>query len=115
VLVRQGDHLEAWGRIGLAEPPHRVGGEDGVATLAETDRLIGLVVDRTHTYNDRAPDPDQPLLLENGHDGGGRKPRDPPTRWWVYASIAGAVAAGAILIFANDAGTDKQRVELHQP
>ncbi|MBS1122331.1 MAG: hypothetical protein H6Q90_4559 [Deltaproteobacteria bacterium] len=114
VLVRQGDRLEAWGRIGLAEPPHRIGGEDGIATLAEADRLIALVVDRVHTYNDRAPDPDQPLLLEEGH-GDRRKSRDQPTRWWVYASIAGAVAAGAILIYANDAGTDKQRVELHQP
>jgi len=114
VLVRKGDRIEAFGRIGLAEAPHRIGRDDGTATLGEADRVVGLVVDRVHTWNDRAPDPDQPLLVDDG-TGDRRKRRDLPTKWWVYASILGAVAAGAVLIYANDAGSDRQRVELHQP
>jgi hypothetical protein len=113
-LVRRGDRVEAWGRLGMSEAPHRIGDDDGVATLDDAARLLALVVDRVHTWNDRAPDPDRPLLLDDGHDDK-RKRRDPATKWWVYASIIGAVAAGAVVIYANDAGGDKQRVELHQP
>jgi hypothetical protein len=112
-VVRRGDTAEVFGRIGLSEAPHRIGGEDGVATLAEVDRLAALIRDRVQTWNDRAPDPDRPLLVDDGRGDGKR--RDQPTKWWVYASIVGAVAAGAVLIYANDAGSDKQRVELHQP
>jgi hypothetical protein len=112
-IVRRGDSAEVFGRIGLSEAPHRIGGEDGVASLAEVDRLAALIRDRVQTWNDRAPDPDRPLLVDDGRGDGKR--RDQPTKWWVYASIVGAVAAGAVLIYANDAGSDKQRVELHQP
>ncbi len=113
-IVRIGDRIEVWGRVGRAEQPHRLGGDDGFGTLAESGRVIALIADRARAYNDRSPDPDRPLLVEDGHDAQGKR-RDQPARWWVYASIAGAVAAGAILIFATAAGADRQRVELHQP
>ena len=105
-LVRRGDTIEAFGRIGLADP-ERIGG----GRVSDVDRIVALVVDRTHAWNDRAPDPNRPLLVEapNG------RTREAPTRWWVYASIIGAVAAGAVVLYANDAGSDRQRVELHQP
>ncbi len=116
VLVRKGTTLEAFGRLGLAEAPHKLGGEDTESTVAEADRVIALVNDRVHTWNDRAPDPDRPLVLDDGRerdrDG---KLKNPPTRWWVYASIAGAVVAGAAIIYATDASNDRQRVELHVP
>ena len=35
--------------------------------------------------------------------------------WWVYASIAGAVALGAGVILANELADDHQRVELTWP
>ena len=35
-----------------------------------------------------------------------------PTRWWVYAAIGGALAAGAVTIYALGAGDDTQRIEL---
>jgi hypothetical protein len=115
-LIRRGDTLEAFGRIGLAEPPHKLGDEEA-APLAEADRMVGLIRDRVSTWNDRAPDPDRPLLLEDNHKSIDRdgKIKDPPTKWWVYASILGAVAAGAAIIYATDTGNDRQRVELHVP
>ncbi|MCW5802373.1 MAG: PEGA domain-containing protein [Deltaproteobacteria bacterium] len=115
-LVRRGDVVEAWGRIGLAEAPHRLGGDDATAPVAEVERLVELVVDRIHTWNDRAPDPDRPLLVEDpklrGKDG---RRRELPTKWWVYASIGAAIAAGVTIIYLQDAGGDRQRVELHYP
>jgi hypothetical protein len=114
-VVRTGDQLEAYGRIGLSEAPRRLGDLDGVRPLDEVDKLAALILDRVQAWNDRAPDPDRPLLVEDPRTRGDRGRRDLPTRWWVYASIFGAIAAGAIVIYANDAGTDKQRVELHQP
>ncbi|MBL9020484.1 MAG: hypothetical protein JNL83_40240, partial [Myxococcales bacterium] len=62
-LIRTGDNVEVWGRSGKAEVPRRLGGEDGVGTLAEAPRLAALIADRAQTWNDRAPDPDQPLLV----------------------------------------------------
>ena len=62
-LVRRGDTLEAWGQVGRAEPPHRLGGEDGAGAVADVDDACSaLIVDRVQAWNDHAPDPDQPLL-----------------------------------------------------
>ncbi|HEX2688255.1 MAG TPA: PEGA domain-containing protein [Kofleriaceae bacterium] len=115
-LVRHGDTIEAWGQIGRSEAPHQVGGDDGVAPIGEVARVLGLIADRIHTWNDHAPDPDQPLLVETREPRGARKDgADKPTRWWVYAAIAGAVAIGATIIYAHDSASDRQRVELHYP
>lgn len=115
-LVRHGDTLEVWGRAGRAEAPRRLGGEDGIGKLAELDRLLALATDRAQTWNDRAPDPDRPLLVEDPRErAAGRDRRDEPTRWWVYASIIGAVVAAGAIVYVNDAGADRQRVELHFP
>lgn len=110
VLLRHGTTLEAFGRLGLAEPPHKLGDED--IPLAETQRALALIDDRVHIWNDRAPDPDRPLLLDEGRSRDG-KIKDPPTKWWVYASILGAVAAGAVVLYSTETGADRQRVELH--
>lgn len=114
VLVRRGDVVEVWGRAGRAEQPRLLGGDDGVGKLVERQRLVALAADRVQTWNDRAPDPDQPLLVEKPGDGGFKR-KDEPTRWWVYASLAGAVLGAAAIIYVNDAGTDRQRVELTFP
>jgi hypothetical protein len=113
-LVRRGDSVEAWGRTGLAEKPHRLGGEDAAAPVAEAERVLALIVDRVAAWNDRAPDPDQPLLVEDPRERAGRQ-REEPTRWWVYAAIAGAVGASALIVLVHDAGDDRQRVELRYP
>lgn len=113
-IVRRGDSVEAWGRSGLAEKPYRLGGDDAVAPLAEAERVVALVADRVSTWNDRAPDPDRPLLVEDPRRRLERR-RDQPTRWWVYAAIIGAVGASAAVILVHEVGSDRQRVELHYP
>jgi len=113
-IVRIGDRLEAWGRVGRSEPPHALGGEDGIGTVAEAPRLVALIADRVQGWNERAPDPDQPLLLEDPKLR--RKERvDEPTKWWVYAAIIGAVGGGVTLMLLHDTASNTQRVELHYP
>jgi hypothetical protein len=119
-LVRHGNTVEAWGHAGEGEPLRRLGNDDGLRTLDEAPALVALVADRVQTWSDRAPDPDQPLLVETPEErrarGLTRKgEEDEPTKWWVYASIAGAVLAGAVIIYAHDQPDDRQRVELTNP
>lgn len=113
-LIRRGDSVEAWGRGGLAEKPYRLGGEDAVAPIAEASRVLGLVAERAQLWNDRAPDPDRPLLVEDPRETSERR-RDPPTKWWVYAAIIGAIGASAAIVLVYEAGGNRQRVELHYP
>jgi hypothetical protein len=117
-LVRHGDVIEIWGHAGLAEPLRRLGGDDGVRSLAETNRAVALAADRVQTWNDRAPDPDQPLLTETPGERAQRRNGgvvDEPTKWWVYAAIGGAIVAGAVVIYAKNSASDTQRVEIHYP
>ena len=117
VLIRSGDSVEAWGRIGRSETAHLLGGEDGVAKVSDArdvDRLLLLVKDRVQGWNDRAPDPDQPLLTEQNTDERFSK-KDKSAKWWVYAALAGAVVGAATILYVNDSGSDRQRVELKFP
>lgn len=115
-IVRTGDRIEAWGRVGRSEAPHALGGEDGIGTLAEAPRLVAVIADRVQTWNDRAPDPDEPLLVEDPKTRGTRKERvDEPTRWWVYAAIFGAIGGGVTLMLLHDTASSTQRVELDHP
>ncbi len=118
-MVRHGSTIEAWGHAGRGEPLRRLGNEDGVRPLAEAPELVALIADRIAGWNDRAPDPDQPLLVESPQD---RKRRgktgedvEEPTKWWVYATIGGALLTGALIIYGNTAADNTQRVELHYP
>ncbi len=115
VLVRRGDSVEAWGRAGLADRPHRLGGDDAVAPVAEAARVIALIADRARAWNDRAPDPDRPLLVEDRRGRSEEQRRGERTRWWVYAAIIGAVSASAAIIVIQEVGSDRQRVELRYP
>jgi len=114
-VIRKGDRVEIWGQAGRAEPPHRLGGDDGAGAVADIDRLLALAVDRVHAWNDHAPDPDQALLLEDPKARNHREDQNPPTKWWVYAAIIGAVAAGAIIVYVHDNESDTQHIDLHFP
>jgi hypothetical protein len=118
-LVRHGDTVEAWGHAGLGEPLRRLGDDDGVRPLSEADALVALVADRVQTWTDRAPDPDQPLLVETAADRRARdargKEEDTPTKWWVYATVGAALLAGGVIIYSHETADNTQRVELHFP
>ena len=113
-LVRHGDTIEAFGQSGVTDMPHQLGGDDGVAPVAEVARVLALVSDRVHTWNDRAPDPDRALLVEDLKDRAS-KTKEHPTEWWVYATIIGALGGVALAVYLHDQGSDMQRVELHYP
>lgn len=117
-LVRHGTTIEAWGHAGLGEPLRRIGHDDGVRPLGEVDALAALVADRIATWNERAPDPDRPLLVETPEErrryNGGAK-EDEPTPWWVYATIGAAVLVGGIVIYAHETADNTQRIELSYP
>lgn len=120
VLVRHGNTVEAWGHAGAGEPVRRLGNDDGVRPLDEAEPLVALVADRIQTWSDRAPDPDQPLLVETPEErrahGILRKgEEEEPTRWWVYATLAGAIVAGAAIIYAHEQSSDTQRIDLRYP
>lgn len=119
-IVRHGNTVEAWGHAGPGAKLRRLGDDDGVRPLTETPALAALVADRIDTWNDRAPDPDEPLLLETPEERAaykrrGEKAVDPSTPWWVYAAIGGALAVGAVIIYANESADRTQRIELTYP
>ena len=115
-IVRRGDAIEAWGRAGRAGDPHRLGSDDdGAGTLDDAPRLVALIADRIGVWNDRAPDPDElltesPLLREKRSERA-----DQPAKWWVYATLAGALLAGGTLLYFTETASTTQRVELHLP
>jgi hypothetical protein len=118
-LVRHGDTVEAWGQVGRSELPHRLGQP---APIGELSRVLGVVDARIRRWADHAPDPDTPLLVESPEDRAERAERGArndvagkPTKWWVYAAIAGAAAIGATIVLAHEAASDRQRVEVHYP
>ncbi|MCX5746438.1 MAG: hypothetical protein NT062_28510 [Proteobacteria bacterium] len=113
-IVRYGDTAEAWGQPGRVELPYRLGAGDGVGRLDEVPRILQLVVDRVHAWTDHAPDPDRPLLVETTRALRDRNEKE-PTPWWVYASIAGAIAGAALVVYLHDSAADVQHVELHFP
>jgi len=118
-IVRRGDTIEAWGHAGLAEPLRQLGGkDDGVRTLDGASSLVALIADRSQTWSDHAPDPDQPLLVDDPLARRTKKAlgeSEEPAKWWVYATIGGALLAGAIIIYAHDSADNTQHVELHYP
>lgn len=117
-IVRHGDTVEAWGHAGAGEPLRRLGGEDGVRKLDDVAALVALIKERVDAWSSRAPDPDQPILRDTGSTfrrDSKHEDDDKPTKWWVYATIAAAVAAGALTIYIHDTQKDIQRVELTYP
>lgn len=115
-LIRHGSQIDAWGQVGPSEAPHLLGGDDGTAPIADASRVLGVIADRLAAWSAHAPDPDRPLLTEDSVPRGARHDQaEGPTKWWVYAAIGGALAAGATIILVHDAASDRQRVELHYP
>lgn len=121
-IVRHGDTVEAWGRVGKSDKLRRLGADDGVRPLAEVGALAALIADRIDGWNDRSPDPDEPLLTETPEERAaynarqkGKAEDDEPTPWWIYATIGGAIAIGAVIIIANETKDHTQRIELKYP
>jgi hypothetical protein len=78
--------------------------------------LGAIIVDRVAAWDGRAPDGE--LLRETAEEraalyGGQRG--ETKAKWYVYASIAGAVLIGGLVIYSNEAATDRQRITITGP
>jgi hypothetical protein len=73
--------------------------------------LVATAQQRTASWKDRAPDPDQ-LLVEERTERLDLEERGGKKQWWVYAALAGAVVVGGAVILVNEFSEDTQRVEL---
>jgi hypothetical protein len=117
-IVRHGSTIEAWGHANRGEPVRRLGDDDGIRTLDQAPALAALIADRLEAWTERAPDPDQPLLVET-REGipllRESQPAEERTKWWVYATVAGSVLAGALIIYAYERSDPTQRIELRYP
>jgi hypothetical protein len=110
VVLPGDDSVEIWGAGAPGEAARRL----GTGSLAESAAAATLVARQVGARPPRAPDPDVPLLVE---DPAARDETTRPDRqkWWVYASIIGAVGLAGAVILANDLANDRQRIELTWP
>jgi len=83
----------------------------GAAVASKPVALASIVTDHASAWDGRSPDPSLPLLTESNT----KKLTKKPHKWWVYASIIGAVAVGAAVIIAQDSADDNQRIRLTFP
>ncbi len=72
--------------------------------------IAAMITDRVVAWDGRAPDPDVPLLYETERERAGR--RADPVRWWVYASIVGAVLVGSGILYLQDTADDHQTITI---
>jgi hypothetical protein len=112
VLVFDGSASTLWHPVGSTADGAVAFASVGKATVRSTTELASIA-DRANgsQANLRAPAPDQPLLLDNTLPARDADSRN-KTQWWVYASVLGAVAAGAAVVYFNDVNNDRQRVEV---
>ncbi|MBZ0232057.1 MAG: PEGA domain-containing protein, partial [Deltaproteobacteria bacterium] len=69
------------------------------------------VMARVEAWGGGGLDPDKPLAATDEMVREVSRSRE-DTKWWVYAVIGGALAAGAVTIYAIEAGEDRQIIDL---
>ena len=107
LVIVSGGTIEAW----------QAKSDKGARRLGQrrnAEQAAGLLA---RTRAERAPDPNVPLLRETDAERVARANRDDkkPTKWWVYAAVAGAAAVGAGIIILGSSGEDRQRIEITLP
>ncbi len=107
-IVITGPQAVVWGVRDSAPVAQRL----GVAPIAAPEKLAAIIVDGAREFDGQAPRTAVPLLVGKH---GATTPKKQPQKWWVYASIIGAVAVGAGIIISRDLATDRQRIQLSWP
>ncbi len=112
VLVFDGPASTLWHPVGATADGTVAFAAVGRATVRSTTELASIA-DRANGSQAklRAPATDQPLLLDNTLSRRDAESSD-KTQWWIYASVLGAVAAGAAVVYFNDASNARQRIEV---
>lgn len=103
------DRVELWGLPPRATKARKL----DTHAIADTLAIGATVLERVAAWDGTGPDPDQPIIYEK--DLAARGARGTPQRWWVYAAIVGAVAAGTAVLYFQDAADDHQRIEIRWP
>ncbi len=110
VLVLAGQRtVEIWARSAKVGPARRV----DRAAIDQPMELGAVIVDQVASWDQRGPEAGVALLREGDHPATGR--RIDPVRWWVYASIIGAAALGAVAIYASESAEDVQHIRITGP
>jgi len=102
---------EIWGQ-GARDP---VAKKIDAGLIDQPLELAAIITDKAGQWDGRAPG--DVLLTETPEERaalyGRRKPDK--AKWYVYASIAGAILVGGAVIYLNDAATDTQRIVIQGP
>lgn len=104
-------NVEIWA-LGPGEPEARL---IGVETVLRVKDVVLSIRERAHRWDRTGPDPNIPLLRESPNVRTGKDTKTKKHKWWVYATIIGAVALGTTVYLANDLAEDRQRIELTWP
>lgn len=106
-FVMTGREVEVWGLQKYRKTARRLGAKPARQPV----QLAALVTEHASAWDGRSPDPSLPLLTEGNTKKSGKKPH----KWWVYASIIGAVLVGGAIIIGQDAADNTQRIRLTFP
>jgi len=103
------DQVEVWAVAGKDSAARRLGTD----AISAHFRLASIVLDQIAIWEGRI---DEASLLGDGatvvH---AEKETKKPQKWWVYASIIGAVALGTGVLLMSNLADDHQRIELTWP
>ncbi len=99
--------VQVWGRGPRDDLPRKI--DD--APVDDVMAIGSMITDRVSAWDGRAPDPDQPLLVETPEERAARD-HGTPNRWWVYAAIIGAVVVGTTVLYLQDSADDHQMIVL---
>lgn len=102
--------LRVWGKASQNDKAQPLG-EFRSSELLE---LGSFIQNRAALWDGRGPNPDLPVTVNVTENGMNQQTKE-PQKWWVYASIIGAVLVGAAAVYASDAVDDRQKIELTWP
>jgi hypothetical protein len=107
VLAQEGK-IEVWGVSKSGRPAQLLG------SAARAIGVAAILQERVAVWDrGAAPDPDRELMRESPK--GIKRADKKPQKWWIYASIIGAVAIGTAIVIANEVADDRQRIEVSFP
>ena len=87
----------------------------GARPLEDIDGIANAVRVQANRWDRTGPDPNVELLRETRIDTTGKGQKSGNPKWWVYATVIGAIALGTTVFVASDLADDRQRIQLTWP
>lgn len=104
------ERVEIWG----VEPGREQATRIATATTGQATQIATRIRTRARAWDRKSMDPSPALMAESRRMNTARK-KTQGQKWWVYATIIGAVALGSGIILATELADDRQRIELSWP